>query len=161
MCILDWKPRKVFGALGILIFAAQIVMGQASKIPPRYVDEWFGQRLLPSVIAGAVAGLLAALVWLPRLLPQPHSNDILRARLHALCALLGSIFVILGLLLVDISNLAQFGRQTYSLSDLVSNVLFSSQSIKLLGIAVVSFAIVFIVWIRFVSNKFYRYMIIP
>lgn len=144
-----------------LMAAAQPVWAQAYKVPPRYVDEWYDRRFLAVVVAGAVLGILTSLVWLPRLLPQPHRNDNRRALMHAVYALGVSLLLIAGALLFDISAVAQFGRQSFAFKDLLSDVFLSSRTFTMLGAAALAFAGVLTVWTRFLGEKFYRYMIIP
>ena len=147
-------------ALGLLLILCQVVVCQ-DRIPPRYVDEWYDQRFFPVLAAGAMLGLLSAIIWLPRLLPVPHSNDIRRARLHSLLTLGVSLLIISLTLLIDINALSQFGRRTYEFKVLASDVFLSRQTFKMLGGFALTFAIVLVGWTRFLSEKFYRYMFIP
>lgn len=148
-------------AVGLLVVLCQVAVCQESRVPPRYVDEWYDQRFLPVLVAGAILGLLTAILWLPRLLPEPHSNDIKRARIHALLALGASLVIISLTLLIDIDALSQFGRQTYEFKVLASDVFLTRQTIKMLAGSALTFAVVLIVWTRFLSDRFYRYMFIP
>lgn len=152
--------RRSISLGAVLLTMSQSVLAQSSKVPPRYVDEWYDQRLLVVTLAGALLGLLTALVWLPQLLPQPHKNDNRRALLHALYALGVSLLLIAGALLLDINMVAQFGRQSFVFKDLFSDVFISSRTFTMLGAAALAFSAVLIVWTRFLSDKFYRYMII-
>ena len=153
--------RRLVSLCAVLLAAAQPALAQAAKVPPRYVDEWYDRRFLAVILAGAFLGLLTGLIWLPRLLPQPHKNDNKRALLHALFALGISLLLIAGALLVDINAVAQFGRQSFAFKDLLSDVFLTSRTFRMLGAAALAFAAVLTVWTRFLSDKFYRYMIIP
>lgn len=151
---------RLISLCAALLAAAQPVWAQSGKVPPRYIDEWYDRRFLAVTLAGALFGLLTSLVWLPRLLPQPHKNDNRRALRHALYALGVSLLLIAGVLLLDINAVAQFGRQSFVFKDLFSDVFLSSRTFTMLGAAALAFAVVLIVWTRFASEKFYRYMII-
>lgn len=153
--------RRSITLCAVLLTVSQPVWAQSIKVPPRYVDEWFDQRLLIVTLAGALMGLFTTLVWLPRLLPQPHKNDNRRALLHALSALGVSLLLIAGALMLDINMVAQFGRQSFIFKDLFSDVFLSSRTFAMLGAAALAFSAVLTIWTRFLSDKFYRYMIIP
>jgi hypothetical protein len=153
--------RRSILLCAVLLTASQAVWAQSGKVPPRYVDEWYDRRFLAVTLAGALLGLFASLIWLPQLLPQPHKNDNRRALLHALYALLVSLLLIAGLLLLDINTVAQFGRQSFAFKDLFSDVFLSSRTFTMLGAAALAFALVVTIWTRFLSERYYRYMIIP
>lgn len=155
------KTKLIPSVTAVLLLMSNVAMGQGSKVPPRYVDEWYDQRFYAVLLAGCLLGVLVALLWLPRLLPVPHGNDIRHARLHAIIALILSSLIIAATLLLDINLVSQFGRQTYQFKDLFSDVFLTRQVFKLLGIAALAFVIVLTLWTRFFSEKFYRYMIIP
>jgi hypothetical protein len=155
------RLTKLLYATAILLLISRAALGQASRVPPRYIDEWYDQRFFAVVTAGALLGALSVLLWLPRLFPLPHSNDLRRARTHAILALLASLLIIAGILLIDVNLLTQFGRQTYGFKSLLSDVFLSRQTFKMLGAAAITFALVLTLWTRFLSDKFYRYMIIP
>lgn len=155
------RIKTFVSALGWIFVLCQVVVCQESRIPPRYVDEWYDQRFLPVLVAGAILGLLSAILWLPRLLPVPHSDDIKRARIHSLLTLGVSLLIISLTLLIDINALSQFGRRTYDFKVLASDVFLTRQTFKMLGGFALIFAIVLIGWTRFLSDRFYRYMFIP
>src|SRR4051812_8352486 len=106
MKMVKTRIRTLACALGLLAVLCQAVICQESRVPPRYVDEWYDQRFFAVLVAGAILGLLSAILWLPRLLPEPHSNDIRRARIHALLALAVSLVIISVTLLIDIDALS-------------------------------------------------------
>jgi hypothetical protein len=155
------KTKTIAFVTMALLLMSDTVMGQGNKVPPRYVEEWYDQRFYAVLIAGAVLGMIVALLWLPRLLPVPHGNDIKRARTHAVVALIVSSLIIAGTLLLDINLVSQFGRQSYQFKDLLSDVFLTRQVFEMIGVAALAFCVVITLWTRFFSEKFYRYMIIP
>jgi uncharacterized membrane protein YidH (DUF202 family) len=155
------KLRRIPGVITFVALACvQTVFAQVNRVPPRFIDEWYDRRLLPVIVTSALLGLLATLLWLPQLLPKPHQNDNRRARIHALITLGLSLLILAVGLLIDITQIAQFGNQTYQFKELFSDVFLSRQTVVMLGIAAIVFASVIILWTRFLSEKFYRYMII-
>ena len=160
MRLLRLKIRSSILLLLIPLACAQQVLGQASRIPLRYIDEWYDSRMMPIVVLGALLGLIASVLWLPRLLPRPHQDDNRRARLHAAFALAVALLLVAGALLLDLNMIAQFGRQTYQFKELFFDAFLSRQTFIMLGLAAVAFAVVITLLTRF-GDKFYRYMIIP
>ena len=145
----------------ITLASASHAMGQTNRIPLRYVDEWYDSRVMLVLVIGALLGLLASILWLPRILPRPHRDDNRGARLHALYALIVALVVMAALLLVDLYLVAQFGRQTYEFKEIFFDAFLTRQTFTMLGMGALVFAVVIILWTRFVGDRFYRYMIIP
>ena len=160
MRLLRLKIRSSILLILIPLICAQQALGQANRIPLRYIDEWYDSRMMSVVVLGAVLGLIASLLWLPRLLPRPHQDDNRRARLHAVMALVVALLIVAGMLLLDLNMMAQFGRQTYQFKELFYDAFLSRQTFTMLGLAAVAFVIVITLFTR-LSDKFYRYMIIP
>jgi len=160
MRLLRLKFRNSILLILIPLICAQQALGQANRIPLRYIDEWYDSRMMMVVGLGAVLGFIASVLWLPRLLARPHQDDNRRARRHAFMALVVAVLVIAGLLLLDLNMVAQFGRQTYQFKELFFDAFLSRQTFIMLGLAAVAFGIIVTLLTR-LSDKFYRYMIIP
>lgn len=160
MRLLRLKIRNSILLVLIPLISAEQALGQTSRVPLRYIDEWYDSRMMPVLVLGAVLGLIASLLWLPRLLPRPHQDDNRRARLHAVIALAIAVLFVAGTLLLDLNMMAQFGRQTYQFKELFFDAFLSRQTFIMLGLAAVAFGIVITLLTR-LSDKFYRYMIIP
>jgi hypothetical protein len=161
MRLAELKTRIPALLIFVTFACAQSTFAQASRIPPRFVDEWYDRRYLVIIVLGALLALLTSWLWLPALLPKAHQDDNRRARLHAFMALVLSLVILAVALLLDINAVADFGRQSYQFKELFSDVFLSRQTFIMLGMAAAVFVIIITFWTRFLSEKFYRYMIIP
>jgi len=150
---------KVFWLNVVLLVGAPAAFGQSDKIPPVFIDEWFGNRILFFLFVGAVAGIVVALFWFPRLLPVPHRDDNERALKHFFGALAVVILFLAALALIDMSTVYEFGHRTYSFKDSFFQIFLTSQTFLILFIGASSFTLVMAVWTR-LGAKPYRYVLI-
>lgn len=150
---------KVFWLIVALLAGTRAALGQSDKIPPVFIDEWFANRILFYLMVGAVAGIVVALFWFPRLLPVPHRDDNERALKHFFGALAVLMLILAALALIDISTVYEFGRRTYNLKDSFFQIFLTWQTFLILFGGASSFTLVMGVWTR-LSAKPYRYLLI-
>lgn len=151
--------ERIVSVTIVVLAGAQAAFGQSDKIPPVFIDEWFGNRVLFFLFGGAVAGIVVALFWFPRLLPVPHRDDNVRALKHFFGALAVVILLLAGLALIDISTVYEFGHRSYSFKDSFFQIFLTWQTFLMLAIGAGGFTLVLAGWTR-LSAKAYRYVLI-
>jgi hypothetical protein len=151
--------KNIFWLTLVVLAGAPAAFGQSDKIPPVFIDEWFGNRVLFFLVVGGVAGIVVALFWFPRLLPVPHRDDNVRALKHFFGALAVVILLLAAVALIDISTVYEFGHRSYSFKDSFFQIFLTWQAFLMLFIGAVAFTFVLAGWTR-LSSKAYRYVLI-
>ena len=155
--------RSLVSCLWLTALLAMQIQAQTSdsrRIAPVYTDEWFYSRIPWFCVLGVLLGCIEAMIWLPRLLPSPHEDDMRRGLKHFRRALALSLLLLVTLVVIDISLLYRFGNRSHTFWDTLFQVGLSWRTFVLLLLSATSFLLVVAVWTRLFSVKCYRYMLI-